>query len=109
MQHPISRQALALLLIAFVLALTPLAYETPLTPPWQGGFFDDGNVDDVVGFVISITVLVEGRPVCCLRPLPRSSFLRTGPSSIRFRSLRRPRPIPARRRPASSFQLVSSR
>ena len=50
----------ALLLVALILGLTPLAYADPPDPTWIGGYWDDDDFDNVVVFIASacaITVL----------------------------------------------------
>ena len=54
----------ALLLVAVVVALTPLAYADPPDPTWIRGMWDDDDFDDIVGYVTSSTGLVETPVVC---------------------------------------------
>jgi len=56
--------ALALLLGALVLLLTPLAYADPPDPTWVRGMWDDDDFDDVVGYVTSSTALVHTAIAC---------------------------------------------
>ena len=56
-------------LVAFILALTPLAYASPPDPMWQLGFFDAGDFDEVVEYITSSAGLAEGPVVRCLRPV----------------------------------------
>jgi len=43
----------ALVLVAFLLGLTPAAYADPPDPTWIGGYWDDDDFDDVVAFIAS--------------------------------------------------------
>ena len=70
MRHRSSVSGLILLLIAFTLALTPLAYASPPDPTWQLAFFDDDDFDEVVGYITSAAGLAEAPVVRCLRPVP---------------------------------------
>ena len=71
---------LALFVIAFVVALTPLAYADPPDPTWQVAYFDDDDFDEVVGYITSATGLAEARVARCLRPVPILVVLRCSPS-----------------------------
>jgi hypothetical protein len=42
------RPVVAMVLIPIALLLTSLAYASPPDPTWVGGFWDDGDFDDVV-------------------------------------------------------------
>ena len=42
------RPVVAMVLITIALLLTSLAYASPPDPTWVGGFWDDGDFDDVV-------------------------------------------------------------
>ena len=71
---------LALFVIAFVVALTPLAYADPPDPTWQVAYFDDDDFDEVVGYITSATGLAEAPVARCLRPVPILVVLRCSPS-----------------------------
>ena len=75
------RLGLALFVIAFVVAQTPLAYADPPDPTWQLAYFDDDDFDEVVGYITSATGLAEVPVVRCLRPLPILVVLRCSPSA----------------------------
>ena len=75
------RLGLALFVIAFVVAQTPLAYADPPDPAWQLAYFDDDDFDEVVGYITSATGLAEVPVVRCLRPLPILVVLRCSPSA----------------------------
>ena len=75
------RLGLVLLVVAFVVALTPLAYADPPDPAWQLAYFDDDDFDEVVGYITSATGLAEVLVVRCLRPLPILVVLRCSPSA----------------------------
>ena len=47
------RGAVALVLVALVLGLTPAAYADPPDPTWIGGYWDDDDFDTVVVFIAS--------------------------------------------------------
>jgi hypothetical protein len=49
----ICRLAVALLLLATIAALAPLAYVCPPDPTWIHGFWDDADHDDVILRVVS--------------------------------------------------------
>ncbi len=70
MPRRVFRIGLALFVIAFVAALTPLAYADPPDPTWQHGIFDDDDFDEIVGYITSATGLAEAPVVRCLRPVP---------------------------------------
>jgi hypothetical protein len=53
------RRVLALLVLAALVALVPLAHASPPDPSWIGGFYDDADYDDVVLLATS-TVGVVG-------------------------------------------------
>lgn len=74
------RTGLTLFVIAFVVALTPLAYADPPDPTWQHGVFDDDDFDEIVGYITSATALAEAPVVRCLGPVPILVVLRC-PSS----------------------------
>lgn len=59
----------ALVLVALMLTLTPLAYSDPPDPTWIDGFWDDDDFDDVVGYVTSATALVHAPVASELRPV----------------------------------------
>jgi hypothetical protein len=44
---------LALVLVGPIVALTPLAYATPLDPSWIQGIYDGADYDDVVFLITS--------------------------------------------------------
>jgi hypothetical protein len=74
------RLGLALFVIAFVVAQTPLAYADPPDPTWQLAYFDDDDFDEVVGYITSATGLAEVPVACCLPPVPIVVVLRCSPS-----------------------------
>ena len=47
------RASLSRLLILFVLAVPILAQASPPDPTWIGGFYDDGDFDDVVSRIVN--------------------------------------------------------
>jgi hypothetical protein len=57
------RRPLALVLLASLIALYPLAFASPPDPVWLAGIYDDADLDDVVWVVTSTTALVEALTV----------------------------------------------
>jgi hypothetical protein len=53
------RRLLALVLLASLIALYPLAFASPPDPVWLAGIYDDADLDDVVWVVTSTAALVE--------------------------------------------------
>jgi hypothetical protein len=51
------------LVLATLVALTPLAYASPPDPSWIRGVYDDDDFDDVVIFLTSGGVAVEPFPL----------------------------------------------
>ena len=51
------RPFLALVLLASLIALYPLAFASPPDPVWLAGIYDDADLDDVVWVVSSTTAL----------------------------------------------------
>ena len=74
------RFGLALLVVAFHITLTPLAYADPPDPTWQLSLFDDDDFDDVVGYITSATGLAEAPVERSLRPVPIFLVLRCSSS-----------------------------
>jgi hypothetical protein len=52
------RRLLALVLLASLITLYPLAFASPPDPVWLAGIYDDADLDDVVWVVSSTTALV---------------------------------------------------
>jgi hypothetical protein len=67
---------LTLVLLALMLSLTPLAYADPPDPTWISGFWDDGDSDDVVGYITSATGLLPDPVGCDSRPVRHSAVLK---------------------------------
>ena len=57
------RARLAVLLVAAIASLAGLAYATPIDPSFPGGFYDNGDYDDVVDFICSAAGVVDALPV----------------------------------------------
>jgi hypothetical protein len=49
---------LALGLLPVLVALVPIAYTSPPDPPWPRGFYDAGDLDEVVETVVSASEVV---------------------------------------------------
>jgi hypothetical protein len=62
-------RALALLLLACLISVTPLAYASPPDPTWTVGFYDDADGDDIVVSLTSAAWVVELTPPVSLLPL----------------------------------------
>ena len=58
----------ALLLVALILGLTPLAYADPPDPTWIGGYWDDDDFDNVVAFIASTCAIAV---LCTVEAGPR--------------------------------------
>ena len=61
--------ALSLLVVASIVALTPMAYASPPDPSWVRGMYDDADFDDVVNYITSASSVVSGLTVSSLHPL----------------------------------------
>ena len=70
MRGRISIIGLLLVLVALMLALTPLAYSDPPDPSWIAGFWDDDDFDNVVDCVTSAAALLQAPVNRELRPVP---------------------------------------
>src|SRR5262249_8355763 len=71
------RFGLAFVVVAFHIALTPLAYAGPPDPTWQLSLFDDDDFDDVVGYITSATGLAAAPAEPSLPPVPILLVLRS--------------------------------
>lgn len=69
MRTRLSPIVLALLLVASIVTLTPLAYADPPDPTWVAGVWDDDDFDDVVVYITSAAGLVYTPGACALRPV----------------------------------------
>src|SRR5262245_3167569 len=73
----IASSALALLVLAVVAGLVPLAHASPPDPTWIAGFYDGADFDDVVLAIISAdlvaspTTAAVAVPQACGHGLPR--------------------------------------
>jgi len=47
------QRSCVVLFVAALLALVPAAYADPPDPTWIGGYWDDGDFDNVVIFIVS--------------------------------------------------------
>ena len=80
MRTRVSTIALTLVLVAFILALTPLAHARPPDPTWLSGISDDDDFDDVVVYLTSAAglppdpVARDVRPVALPALLPPLGF-----------------------------------
>jgi hypothetical protein len=62
-------RALAGVLLAALVTLTPLAYASPPDPTWISGVFDDDDNDDGVFLITSSTAAVDPFPLCAWHPI----------------------------------------
>ena len=62
-------RALALLLLACLISVTPLADASPPDPTWTVGFYDDADGDGIVVSFTSVAWGVELTPPVSLLPL----------------------------------------
>ena len=69
MTHGVRTRALAGVLLATLVMLTPLAYASPPDPTWVSGVFDDDDNDDVVFLITSSTAAVDPFPLCAWHPI----------------------------------------
>jgi hypothetical protein len=69
---------LALVLLASLIALYPLAFASPPDPVWLTGIYDDADMDDVVWVISSTTALVERLTVERLTVVVATEFLAVG-------------------------------
>jgi hypothetical protein len=53
-------------LVVALLTVCPVAHASPIDPAWIGGFWDDGDHDDVVILVTSIATAVDTNLVAAL-------------------------------------------
>ena len=60
----------SLVLVAFIVGLTPVAYADPPDPSWIGGYWDDDDFDNAVAFIASTCAVVELCTVAGLRWAP---------------------------------------
>ncbi len=63
------RIALVVLLLATLFASVPLAYASPPDQSWLGGWYDNGDFDDVVLAITSAVGTLDARPAGA--PVPR--------------------------------------
>ena len=73
MTHGVRTRALAGVLLATLVMLTPLAYASPPDPTWVSGVFDDDDNDEVVFLITSSTAAVDPFPLCAWHPIVVSS------------------------------------
>jgi len=64
------RRILALALLLAVFTVVPLAYASPPDQTWIGGWYDNGDYDDVVIAVTATVALVDAAPHVEVRPVP---------------------------------------
>ena len=57
------------ILLALVVGLAPLAYSSPIDPSFPGGFYDNGDFDDVIIHLTSGLSVVEADPLYIVCPV----------------------------------------
>ena len=62
------QRSLAILVAAVMMSLTVLAHASPPDPDWIGGFWDNGDYDDVVLLVQSTFGIAQTDPFVATRP-----------------------------------------
>ncbi len=81
-----------------LLALSVLAFADPADPSWVGGFWDDGDYDDVVTLITSTVGVVESSPCLSRGPIriivALVAYLRERPDFVPERKSHRPRDPP---------------
>jgi len=73
----VSTILLTLVLVAVLLALTPLAHAGPPDPTWISGIWDDGDFDDVVAYITSAAGSLPPPLPCHIRPVALPALLST--------------------------------
>ena len=82
----------AILTVALLVVLRPLAHASPADPTWIGGFYDAADFDDVVHLVVTGSgVGVAG--VAIHRPAPRTPDTIASPDSGRIPSVQGSSPL----------------
>jgi hypothetical protein len=69
MVRAMGRRVAVVVLVALLLALTPIAHACPTDPTWVGGFYDDNDYDDVVLFITGGLTAVDARVVDPVGPI----------------------------------------
>jgi hypothetical protein len=73
----VSTIVLTLVLVAFVLALTPLAHADSPDPTWISGIWDDDDFDDVVAYITSAAGTLPPPFPCHIRRVVLPALLST--------------------------------
>ena len=91
------QRSLALLVAAAMMSLAVLAHASPPDPDWIGGFWDNGDYDDVVLLVTSGVGVAESHVRAEARPVVLVGALVSAPAENRLPA--RPRLSSATRAP----------
>jgi hypothetical protein len=59
----VPRYVTAWILLGLVVGLVPLAYASPIDPTFPGGFYDNGDFDDVIVHLTSRVSAIEAAPL----------------------------------------------
>ena len=78
------QRSLAILVAAVMMSLAVLAHASPPDPDWIGGFWDDGDYDDVVLLVTSGVGAAESHLSAEARPVVLVSALVSAPGENRL-------------------------
>jgi hypothetical protein len=65
----VHRRLTVWILLALVVGLAPLAYSSPIDPSFPGGFYDNGDFDDVIIHLTSGVSVVEAAPLYIVSPV----------------------------------------
>ena len=100
-QYPVrlARSFCALVLVSFIVGLTPAAYADPPDPTWIGGFWDDDDFDNVVAFIastcaVAVLYTVDADPRWA--PIARVELCEPNSAPSPLRSVASPRAPPVR-------------
>jgi hypothetical protein len=78
------QRSLALLVVASMMSLAVLAHASPPDPDWIGGFWDNGDYDDVVLLVTSGMGVADSHSTDEARPVVMVSALEPAPDKNRL-------------------------
>jgi hypothetical protein len=78
------QRSLAILVAAVMMSLVILAHASPPDPDWIGGFWDNGDYDDVVLLVTSGVGAAESHLMAEARPVVLVSALVSAPGENRL-------------------------
>lgn len=94
---PFIRAALAVIIVALIIGLTPAAYADPPDPTWIAGCWDDDDFDNAVVFIVSVCALDVPSPpggTPLFVPVARVHSAETVDPAARLSTAVSPRPPP---------------